>query len=96
MAAVLRRIIKCGLSQVEYSDVVEDFEDICVRTGRIPPSPCQILSISLVLSRYRLLISERSKAGYSGQKIQLNINESELITHFGSSEVSLLKTFFND
>lgn len=52
--------------------------------------------ICLVLSRFSLIISNQSQAGDLSQKIQLNISEVDLLTHFGACEVKFLVDLFKN
>lgn len=96
MASVFRRIRKTGCDQVDYGDVVEEVQDLCVLQGQKAPNHAQTVGICAFLSQYRLLLAEASKTGHPAQKIQLNINQQDLQTYIGDCGDAFLVNLFKN
>ena len=96
MASILKQERKSGSPEVLFGDVSAEHLQICIKNGKHVPTLSQMHSICRFLSRNHMVIAEESKVGDLNQKVQLNINTSDLITSLGEMEDSLLSRLFKN
>lgn len=78
LLASIKQMRGCGLVELQYGCILEEFFLLC-RLNRITiPSTSLLHSICSYLGQYQLLIVEGSKSGNPSQKVKLAVDQQDV------------------